>query len=99
MRKIFTILFALSLFVLAILIQLDLVTILTASATSLNSTPTNVYVLWLAVFMFEDLNYSLFINHASTILLFSNIIIIACFCSLFRLYIASQNLSKRRYYF
>ena len=62
MRKILTIIFALVLFVLAILIQLDLITILTVTATSLNATPTSVYVLWTILLLFENLTYSFFIQ-------------------------------------
>ena len=73
MRKILTIIFALVLFVLAILIQLDLITILTVTATSLNATPTSVYVLWTILLLFENLTYSFFINNATIILLISNL--------------------------
>lgn len=99
MRKILTIIFALVLFVLAILIQLDLITILTVSATSLNATPTSVYVLWTILLLFEDLTYSFFINNATIILLISNILILISFGILFLLYRHESNLSKRRYTF
>jgi hypothetical protein len=99
MRKILTIIFALVLFVLAILIQLDLITILTVSATSLNATPTSVYVLWTILLLFENLTYSFFINNATIILLISNILILISFGILFLLYRHESNLSKRRYTF
>lgn len=99
MRKILTIIFALVLFVLAILIQLDLITILTVSATSLNATPTSVYVLWTILLLFENLTYSFFINNATIVLLISNILILISFGILFLLYRHESNLSKRRYTF
>ncbi len=99
MRKILTIIFALVLFVLAILIQLDLITILTVSATSLNATPTSVYVLWTILLLFENLTYSFFINNATIILLISNLLILISFGILFLLYRHESNLSKRRYTF
>lgn len=99
MRKILTIIFALVLFVLAILIQLDLITILTVSATSLNATPTSVYVLWTILLLFENLTYSFFINNATIILLISNILILISFGILFLLYRHESNLSRRRYTF
>ncbi len=99
MRKILTIIFALVLFVLAILIQLDLITILTVTATSLNATPTSVYVLWTILLLFENLTYSFFINNATIILLISNILILISFGILFLLYRHESNLSKRRYTF
>ncbi|MHB8097451.1 MAG: hypothetical protein ACYDEI_07375 [Erysipelotrichaceae bacterium] len=99
MRKILTILFAIVLFVFAILIQLDLITILTVTATSLNTTPTSIYVLWLVLLLFKDLNFNFFINHAPSIIMISNLVVIASFGILFKLYIDHQNLSKRRYYF
>ncbi len=99
MRKFFIILFAIILFVLAILIQLDLVTILTITATSLNSSPTGVYLLWIILLLFKDLNYTFFIENATLFLLFSNLIIIASFAVLFKLYVDTQNISNRRYHF
>ncbi len=99
MRKILTIIFALVLFVLAILIQLDLITILTVTATSLNATPTSVYVLWTILLLFENLTYSFFINNATIILLISNLLILISFGILFLLYRHESNLSKRRYTF
>ena len=99
MRKILTIIFALVLFVLAILIQLDLITILTVSATSLNATPTSVYVLWTILLLFENLTYSFFINNATIVLLISNLLILISFGILFLLYRHESNLSKRRYTF
>ena len=99
MRKILTIIFALVLFVLAILKQLDLITILTVTATSLNATPTSVYVLWTILLLFENLTYSFFINNATIILLISNILILISFGILFLLYRHESNLSKRRYTF
>ena len=99
MRKILTIIFALVLFVLAILIQLDLITILTVTATSLNATPTSVYVLWTILLLFENLTYSFFINNATIILLISNILILISFGILFLLYRHESNLSRRRYTF
>lgn len=99
MRKILTIIFALVLFVLAILIQLDLITILTVSATSLNATPTSVYVLWTILLLFENLTYSFFINNATIILLISNLLILISFGILFLLYRHESNLSRRRYTF
>ena len=99
MRKILTIIFALVLFVLAILIQLDLINILTVTATSLNATPTSVYVLWTILLLFENLTYSFFIKNATIILLISNILILISFGILFLLYRHESNLSKRRYTF
>lgn len=99
MRKILTIIFALVLFVLAILIQLDLITILTVTATSLNATPTSVYVLWTILLLFENLTYSFFINNATIVLLISNLLILISFGILFLLYRHESNLSKRRYTF
>ena len=99
MRKILTIIFALVLFVLAILIQLDLINILTVTATSLNATPTSVYVLWTILLLFENLTYSFFIKNATIILLISNILILISFGILFLLYRHESNLAKRRYTF
>lgn len=99
MRKILTIIFAIILFILAILVQLDLVTILTITATSLNSSPTGVYLLWIVILLFKDLNYSFFINNATLFLLLSNLIIIASFGILFNLYVYTQKISNRRYHF
>ena len=99
MRKIYTILFAITLFVLAILIQLDLITILKVTATSVNTSPTNVYILWIALYLFEDITYLFFIENATLILLLSNLIIISIFILLTKLYVSYQNQSKRRYYF
>lgn len=99
MRKLFTILFAIVLFVFALLIQLDLITILTVTATSLKASPTSIYVLWMVLLLFNDLNFSFFIKHAPTIILFSNIVILCSIGIMTKLYIEHQNLSKRRYYF
>lgn len=99
MRKLFTISFAIVLFVFAILIQLDLITILTVTATTLKASPTNIYVLWMVLLLFKDLSFNFFIEHAPTIILFSNIIILCSVGILVKLYLDQQNLSKRRYYF
>lgn len=99
MRKLMIILFALILFVLAILIQLDLVTILTITATSLNSSPTGVYLLWIILILFKELSYSFFIDNATLFLLISNLIILSSFGILFRLYVNQRNLTNRRYHF
>lgn len=99
MRKLLIILFALILFVLAILIQLDLVTILTITATSLNSSPTGVYLLWIVLLLFNELTYSFFIVNATLFLLISNLIILSSFGILFRLYVETKNVSNRRYHF
>jgi hypothetical protein len=99
MRKLFIIIFSIVLFVLAVLIQLDLVTILTITATSLSSSPKGVYILWALVYLFEDLSYIYFIENATIILLISNFIILCAFGILFKLYVDTQNLSKRRYHF
>jgi hypothetical protein len=99
MRKLLIILFALLLFVFAILIQLDLVTILTITATSLNTSPTGVYLLWIILLLFKDLTYSFFIVNATLFLLMSNLIILGSFAILFRLYVNQRNLTNRRYHF
>jgi len=99
MRKLFIIMFSIVLFVLAILIQLDLVTILTITATSLNSSPKGVYILWILILLFEDLSYIYFIENATIFLLISNFIILCSFGILFKLYVDTQNLSRRRYHF
>jgi len=99
MRKLLIILFALILFVLAILIQLDLVTILTITATSLNSSPTGVYLLWIILILFKELSYSFFIDNATLFLLISNLVILSSFGILFRLYVNQRNLTNRRYHF
>jgi hypothetical protein len=99
MRKLFIIMFSIVLFVLAILIQLDLVTILTITATSLSSSPKGVYILWTLIFLFEDLSYIYFIENATVFLLISNFIILCSFGLLFKLYVDTQNLSRRRYHF
>lgn len=99
MRKFLIILFALILFVLAILIQLDLVTILTITATSLNSSPTGVYLLWIILLLSKELTYSFFIDNATLFLLVSNLIILCSFGILFKLYVDQKNLTNRRYYF
>ena len=99
MRKLFTISFAIVLFVFAILIQLDLITILTVTATTLKASPTNIYVLWMVLLLFKDLSFNFFIQHAPNIILFSNIVILCSVGILVKLYLDQQNLSKRRYYF
>ena len=99
MRKLFTISFAIVLFVFAILIQLDLITILTVTATTLKASPTNIYVLWMVLLLFKDLSFNFFIDHAPNIILFSNIVILCSVGILVKLYLDQQNLSKRRYYF
>jgi len=99
MRKLLIILFALILFVFAILIQLDLVTILTITATSLNSSPTGVYLLWIILLMYKGLTYTFFIENATLFLLISNLIILSSFGILFKLYVDSQHISNRRYHF
>lgn len=99
MRKLFTISFAIVLFVFAILIQLDLITILTVTATTLKASPTNIYVLWMVLLLFKDLSFNFFIEHAPNIILFSNIVILCSVGILVKLYLDQQNLSKRRYYF
>jgi len=99
MRKLMIILFALILFVFAILIQLDLVTILTITATSLNSSPTGVYLLWIILILFEELSYSFFIDNATLFLLMSNLIILSSFGILFSLYVNQRKLTNRRYHF
>ncbi|NTW91209.1 MAG: hypothetical protein HGA35_04695 [Erysipelotrichaceae bacterium] len=99
MRKLFTILFAIVLFVFALLIQLDLITILTVTATSLKASPTSIYVLWMVLLLFKDLNFNFFIHYAPVIILLSNIVILCSIGILVKLYIDQQNLSKRRYYF
>lgn len=99
MRKLFIILFAVLLFIVAILIELDLITILTITATSLNSSPRGVYVLWMILLMFENLNYTFFIENATLFLLISNLLILSSFGIIFALYVDSQNKSRRRYYF
>ncbi len=99
MRKLFTISFAIVLFVFAILIQLDLITILTVTATTLKASPTNIYVLWMVLLLFKDLSFNFFIEHAPNIILFSNIVILCSIGILVKLYLDQQNLSKRRYYF
>lgn len=99
MRKLLIILFALILFVFAILIQLDLVTILTITATSLNSSPTGVYLLWILLLFFKELTYSFFIDNATLFLLMSNLIILCSFGILFGLYVNQRKLSNRRYHF
>lgn len=99
MRKLFTILFAIVLFVFSILIQLDLITILTVTATSLKASPTNIYVLWMVLLLFKDLNFNFFIEHAPIIILLSNILVLLSVGILSKLYVDQQNLSRRRYYF
>ena len=99
MRKLFTISFAIVLFVFAILIQLDLITILTVTATTLKASPTNIYVLWMVLLLFKNLSFNFFIEHAPNIILFSNIVILSSVGILVKLYLDQQNLSKRRYYF
>lgn len=99
MRKLLTILFAIVLFVFAILIQLDLITILTVTATSLNASPTNIYVLWMVLLLFKDLNFNFFIENAPIIILLSNILVLLSVGILAKLYVDQQNLSRRRYYF
>lgn len=99
MRKLFTISFAIVLFVFAILIQLDLITILTVTATTLKASPNNIYVLWMVLLLFKDLSFNFFIEHAPNIILFSNIVILCSVGILVKLYLDQQNLSKRRYYF
>lgn len=99
MRKLFTILFAIVLFVFALLIQLDLITILTVTATSLKASPTSIYVLWMVLLLFNDLSFNFFIENAPTIILFSNVVILCSIGILVKLYIEHQKLSKRRYYF
>lgn len=99
MRKLFTISFAIVLFVFAILIQLDLITILTVTATTLKASPTNIYVLWMVLLLFKNLSFNFFIEHAPNIILFSNIVILCSIGILVKLYLDQQNLSKRRYYF
>jgi len=99
MRKLFTISFAIVLFVFAILIQLDLINILTVTATTLKASPTNIYVLWMVLLLFKDLSFNFFIEQAPTIILFSNIVILCSIGILVKLYLDQQNLSKRRYYF
>lgn len=99
MRKLLIIIFAVILFILAILVQLDLVTILTITATSLNTSPKGVYVLWIILRIFKDLSYTFFIENATLFLLLSNIIILCSFGILFKLYVDTQNLTRRRYHF
>lgn len=99
MRKLLIIIFAVILFILAILVQLDLVTILTITATSLNTSPKGVYALWVILLVFNDLSYSFFIENATLFLLLSNIIILCSFGILFKLYVDTQNLTRRRYHF
>lgn len=99
MRKLLIILFAIILFILAILVQLDLITTLTITATSLNASPKGVYVFWIILIVFKDLSYSYFIENATFFLLLSNSIILISFGILFKLYVDTQNLSRRRYHF
>lgn len=99
MRKLLVIIFAVILFILAILVQLDLVTILTITATSLNTSPKGVYVLWIILLIFKDLSYTFFIENATLFLLLSNMLIISSFGILFKLYVNIQNLTRRRYHF
>lgn len=99
MRKLLIIIFAVILFILAILVQLDLVTILTITATSLNTSPKGVYILWIILRIFKDLSYTFFIENATLFLLLSNIIILCSFGILFKLYVDTQNLTRRRYHF